>query len=240
MLGVEMKTKILTIAIVAAMILSGIYFYSGHLMMLFFARSNDLDISYKDLKQVSFGDISLSGLDIVERPKGVGLSSQRARIKLAWKGASSTKALVDFNLQEVHFIKRSADKAPVYDTLDNLIAIPFSSQWKYEEISGKIYSSKEGLNIKDFSAKSNDLKFSLSGILYDDSSNIKMEIFVYFSDNLTKRIPPELSGMVLRDESEGWKSFAVKLEGDYMKPSIQVSGKLFRLNIGLKESGGPS
>jgi hypothetical protein len=36
----------------------------------------------------------------------------------------------------------------------------------------------------------------------------------------------------MRDDRPGWKSFTVSLKGDYKSPSIQLSGKFFRLNIG--------
>ncbi len=66
-------------------------------------------------------------------------------------------------------------------------------------------------------------------------TTIKSEVTIYFADKLTGKIPPELTNLVLKGEDGGWKSLSVQLDGDYSKPSIQVSGRLFRLNIGVKE-----
>jgi hypothetical protein len=52
-------------------------------------------------------------------------------------------------------------------------------------------------------------------------------------------MPPELTSMALKGETDGWQSLTVKLEGDLSKPSIQVTGKIFRLNIGVKQ-GNPN
>jgi hypothetical protein len=93
------------------------------------------------------------------------------------------------------------------------------------------------VTIKDFLAKSDLMKLSFNGDIRRDNT-IKSDIVIYFSDELTRKIPPELTKLVLTQEDPGWKSLSVKLEGNYTMPTIQVSSKLFRLNIGVKD--GPS
>jgi hypothetical protein len=78
------------------------------------------------------------------------------------------------------------------------------------------------------------MKLAFNGSMRKDNT-IKSDIVIYFADELTGKIPSELTNLVLTQEESGWKSLSVKLEGNYTMPTIQVSSKLFRLNIGVKE-----
>lgn len=199
-----------------------------------FGSAYNLDIQYKNLKKVTLGGMAFDGLSIVDKAKGIGISSENAAITLGWNGLDPRNATVGFNLYDVRFVKRSVERASSYDTLDGLVALPFSSDWIYKEISGKVRSSKEGVTIKDFLAKSDLMKLAFNGSMRADNT-IKSDIVIYFADDLTKKIPPELIKLVLTQEEPGWKSLSVKLEGNYTMPTIQVSSKLFRLNIGVKD-----
>ena len=55
---------------------------------------------------------------------------------------------------------------------------------------------------------------------------------VKVTKDVLKDIPPEFSSVIMKEEANEWKSFSVKLKGDLRSPSVQISGKLFRLNIG--------
>lgn len=199
-----------------------------------FASAYDLDINYKDLKKATLGGAAIDGLTIVDKARGMGISSEKAMITLEWNGPDPRNATVGFDLYGVRFVKRSSERASSYDTLDGLVALPFNSNWIYKEISGKIRRSKEALTIKDFLAKSDLMKLAFNGSIREDNT-IKSDIVVYFADDLTRKIPPELIKLVLTQEEPGWKSLSVKLEGNCTMPTINVSSRLFRLNIGVKE-----
>lgn len=199
-----------------------------------FASTYDLDIEFKDLKNATLSGMMFNDLTIVDKGRGIGVSSKTATIALKWNGPDPRNATVGFDLHDVRFVKKSVEAATSYDTLDGLVALPFSSSWVYKEISGSVRSSKEGVTVKDFLAKSDLMKLAFSGSMRSDNT-IKSDIVIYFADDLTKKIPPELTKLVLTQEEPGWKSLSVKLEGNFAMPTIQVSSKLFRLNIGVKE-----
>ena len=222
---------VLTIAAILAL------FLLPHILLRTFAATYDLDLRYEHLKKAAPNRMIFEGLTVVDRPKGIGISAKNAEIDVLWSLPDPRNSTIVFNLKDVRFVKKEREAAASYDTLDNLVALPFSSNWLYAEISGKVRSSKGEVAIRDFMAKSDMMRLSFNGDIRRDNT-IKSDILIYFSDELTKKIPPELTRLVLTQEDPGWKSLAVKLEGNYTMPTINVSSKLFRLNIGVKD--GPS
>lgn len=229
-----LRNTLLVAAIVLAVGAAALIGFLPKIVLGAFASAYNLDIQYKDLKNVTLAGMTFDRLTIVDKAKGVGISSENATIALEWNGPDPRNATVGFDLYGVRFVKRAAEKATSYDTLDGLVALPFSSNWIYKEISGKVCRSNEALTIKDFLAKSDLMKLAFSGSMRADNT-IKSDIVIYFADDLIGKIPPELIKLVLTQEEPGWKSLSVKLEGNYTMPTIQVSSKLFKLNIGVKE-----
>jgi len=199
-----------------------------------FASTYNLDIQYQGLKKANLSGMAFNKLTIIDKARGIGVSSEKATIGLQWNGPDPRNATVGFNLYDVRFVKKAREAKTSYDTLDGLVALPFSSNWVYEELSGRVRSSKGAVTVDNFLAKSGQMKLTLNGSIQADNT-IKSDIVIYFADDLTKKIPPELTKLVLTQEAPGWKSLSVKLEGNYTMPTIRVSSKLFRLNIGVKE-----
>lgn len=212
------------IFITAAVVL---YLYFDRLVVFFISNTQNLDISYRSMARASVDTINFKDLSVTDKKSGIGVFSKTGSIKPS-VGFNSFK--VGFDLQEVNFIRKKTKAATTYDSLTGLVAIPFNSNWKYERISGSVEKGKDKIEVTGLDAKSEDIRLSFNGTLYHDN-NVKSEIKIYFSENLTKKIPDELSSVVLRQEGEGWKSLSVNLTGNFLSPAIQVSGKLFRLNI---------
>ena len=210
----------LTAAIMAIGALA--YLCKDYIAIYAISKKYNLEISYKELKRLSPGKMEFKDLKVVEKKTALGLFSRGATITLDKK--------VGFDLRDVGFVGSPKSAAPSYDNIMELSAMPFNSRWTYKEISGKISQSPEGLNVDNFMATGDDIKLSFTGVIYHDNA-VNADIVIYFSDRLTKKIPRELSMVVLRDEKDGWMSLTVAVKGDYRKPSIQVSSKLFRLNI---------
>jgi hypothetical protein len=199
------------------------------------AAASGYDVSYTGMKGKGLSSIDLKDLRLVDRKKGLGISAEDAAIRIAWDGLDPRKATLTFDLRKVHFIKEEAPRRePTYDTVDGLVALPFCGGWIYEAISGSVRQSGGAVVIRDFMATSRDLKLSFNGDI-GPNNKIRSEIVVYFADSLTSKIPEELTKVVLKNEGAGWKSLSVKLDGDYTMPSIQVTSKLFKLNISVKE-----
>ncbi len=226
---ISMKRVALSIVLFLSLSIVCLALLYGHIAVLIFARSNNVDISYGHLTVTGANEFAFKEFKVVERRHRVGLSSSGARIKLTF----GKSAAADFILEDVHFIGKAGEEKSSYGNIDGLVAVPFSGLWGYKTMSGRISAIKNGINIKDLTAVSDKIKFSVNGSL-TDRDIISADIVIYFAKDLTGKIPPELAGMVLKDGGGEWKSLAIKLEGDLAKPSIQVTGKLFRLNIGVK------
>jgi hypothetical protein len=225
-----MKNRPVIIAGAVIIILTAAYFSFGPIAISIFSKIYGLEISYKELNKFSFGEIVFTNLTITHKNSHISASSGSAIFKPIYNTGNPFLMGVDLNLHNVRFGKSGTEETAGYDTLSNLVAIPFSAEWTYKEISGKIIPYKNGLRIDNLKAVSDDIKVSFTGVI-TYKNIINSDITIYFSQILNKKIPEELSKVVLRNEGDGWKSLSVSLSGDYATPSIQVSGGLFRLNI---------
>ncbi len=229
----SVKSVIIFASVSLLVSIACIIIFYGHIAVFVFARSNDIDISYKQLITGGFNEFVFKDLKAIERKRGIGILSSGASVKLVFNKLPFVKTAADFSLNDVQFIRKGSEKEASYNNIDELIAIPFNSLSRYKTISGKVRAIRDGVSVKNFLATGDTIKFSFDGTL-TYGNVIDADISIYFDRELTGRIPPELTSMVLRDESDGWKSLTIKLEGDLAKPSIRVTGKLFRLNIGVK------
>lgn len=200
-----------------------VYLSLGHVAMYIFAKAHELDISYKSCG-VPF---TYNGLNVIDKKTGMGFFAHSASFEPRWNNGLT----VNFDLKAVHFIKKDSGKpTETYDSLMELVAVPFHSRWIYKKISGQVSPVKEGVRIRDLRAVNDEVTLSFTGDIYNNNT-IKTDIKIYFSDIVLAKIPGELSKVMLADEKNGWKSLSVHLEGNYKEPSIQVSSKRFRLNI---------
>ena len=191
------------------------------------------DISYKHMAKDPIGaGLIFEDLRIMNRRLGVGFFSQRAVIKHAWGTGWLKSALLDFKFKDVHFLKnRTNENKTTYDTLSQLIAMPFEGRWMYKEVSGLVEIFSNGITIKRFSADGKEMRFIVTGDLYYDNA-VDVDLTLYFSKEVLKEIPPELHSVIMQDEPNEWKSFSVKIKGNLNSPSLQITGKIFRLNFG--------
>lgn len=198
------------------------------------ASASDLDIKYGALKRADLAGMAFADIEILDRPRGIGISAKDAGFAFKWRSIFPLRFSVRFDLRGVKFVKKAPEKTSSYDTLDGLVAMPFANGMAYDEITGSVTSSRGDITISDLLAKSDMIKLSVNGTVKRDNT-VNSDIVIFFSDGLTGRIPPELTKLVLTNEEAGWKSLSVKLQGNYKMPTIQVSSKLFRLSIGVKE-----
>lgn len=230
----KMRLRRYLLGTIAAVIITGVIIFLTFDRIALFALSRiyNVDISYKDLKREAQGGIIFEDLKIMSKNLGLGFFSQRAALKPSWKSGFLKAVNIDFKFRDVHFIKKNEEGVKAKnDTLSDLVAIPFEGRWMYKEVSGEADIFSNGLTLKKFSADGRDIRLALSGDIFYNNT-LDVELSVYFSKNVLKDIPQELHSVIMRDEPNEWKSFSVKLKGDLNSPSIQVSGKLFRLNIG--------
>ena len=227
------KSAIFFLAISLLVFIFCIVIFYAHIAVFIFARSNDIDISYKKLTTGGLTEFVFKDLKAIERKRGVGILSSGASVKLVFDKSPAVKTTADFSLNNVHFIRKGSEEAASYNNIDDLIALPFSSLLSYKTITGKVNAIKDGISVTDFLASGDTIRFSVDGTLIYGNV-IDADISIFFDKELIGKIPPELTSMALKDGGDGWKSLTIKVEGDLAKPSIRVTGKLFRLNIGVK------
>ncbi len=157
----------------------------------------------------------------------MGIFAAEAKFKPSLDGKSK---IVNFILKDGNFLKNNASAPSKYNTVNELVAVPFNSEWRYRSISGRIEPTDNGIKVTGFKAESDSLNFFVDGELLK-SGNIDCKVVIYFSPGLTSRIPPEFVNMIMTEEKDGWRSLSVIITGDPQKPSIQVKSKSFRLSI---------
>lgn len=230
----NIKKRIFAAIALVLIVFSLFVIFYAQTLVFFFAGSNNLDISYKKLQTNSLTSFTFTDLKITQHKKETGLSSSNAQIRLSLNGPDLGAATINFVLKDVRFLTKNLLKEVSYNNVDDLVAMPFSTLWNYRELSGSVRQASDGIYVKDLRAEGDSIKLSFDGLLTRDN-RIKADIGISFDKKLLGKIPPDLTNMVLKDSDSGWKSLNVKLEGDLTKPVIQITGKMFRLNIGVKQ-----
>ncbi len=219
---------ILTIS--AVIIISYLNFYRIALFTI--SKLYSLEISYEGMTGDPKSGFVFENVRVLNKKIGVGFFSQRATIKPIW-GVNMLKSVtLDFEFKDVHFLKNKigVNKAS-YNTLSQLVAMPFEGRWMYKDVSGVVEIFSNGMTVKSFSANGREIRLMVFGDLYYNNTAY-VDVTIYFSKEVLAEIPPELHSVILQDEPDEWKSFSVKMNGNLSSPSVQISGKLFRLNIG--------
>ncbi len=196
------------------------------------SRLYSQEISYKRMVKEKGTGLVFDDLRTTNSKLGAGFFSQQATIKPSWGSGWFRSILLDFKFKNVHFIKkRTSQKQDTYDTLSQLIAMPFEGRWMYKDVTGLVEIFSNGITVKKFSASGRDMRLILTGDIYYNNA-IDVDVTILFSKDVLKEIPPELHSVIMQDEPDGWKSFSVKAKGNLSSPSLEVTGKIFRLNFG--------
>jgi len=220
-----MKNKIIIIVSIAVILTAGIYATIDRIAIYALSRALNLDVTYDGIKRAGILQFDFSRLTCVDKTRRSGIFSERASIRPDF----GSKA-VNFDFYGVRFIKSSSGRSNSLDSLSKIVKEPFSGNWNYVRMSGSLRPIPGGLEITRFDAEGKEMRISLKGSILR-SGNIKSEINISFSPESAKKIPEELSTVLLSDGIGGWKVLSVNLSGDYKSPSMQVTGRLFRLSV---------
>ena len=223
-----MARAVIIIFLVVVLAAAALFLSYDRIFAYALSKIYTLDISYRGAHSNLAGEIFYKDLSLVSKKTNLGLVSRRVSVKPRY---SLKGVALKFCLNDVNFMKKGKDEPVNYDTLTALLASPFNSQWKYSEILGDIALIGNELKINGLTATGEELKLSLNGSILYLTGMINANIIIYFSPALTAKVPPELVNTLLADEKSGWRSLSVKLSGDMNKPSIQLTGRLFRLTI---------
>ena len=227
-----MKSRMLIAAVLLLAVLATIYLSLDRMIIFTLSRIYHVNISYTALKKDAVNGYSFENLKVFNKQAGIGFFSARSNLKLNKKTSIFKSLDIDFKFRDVHFITgKPEDAKSGYDTLDKLVAVPFEGRWTYKDVSGTIEIFSNGFSLKDFTANGSLIRVSASGDIFYDNK-VDMTVTIYFSREVLKDIPQELRSVIMNDEPQEWKSFSVRMRGDYRAPSLQITGKLFRLNVG--------
>lgn len=228
-----MKLLVVTLVILAVITGLGVaaYLNAGRIGVAIVSAANGLDISYTGLTHDGFRSYDFTGLTLTDRKTGSGLTAKRALVEPVLQDLFAGAMTAEISMAEVSFVggRKGADEE--LDTIEGLVHLPFQSGWQYSSVTGRIRTEKDAISAQDLLITGDTIKLRVSGTFKEDAS-IDADITIYFADVLLKKIPEDMIRMVLKDEGDGWRSFQVRLHGNYKKPSIQVTGRQFRLSIG--------
>ena len=224
--------RYLLVILITGAISFTVYLNFDRIALFAISKLYSQEVSYKHAARDPKAGMAFDGLKIINNKMGLGFFSQRATIKPSWGKNWLKSALLDFKFKDVHFLKsRAAESKTTYDTLSQLIAMPFEGRWMYKEVSGLVEIFSNGITIKRFYADGKDMRLIVTGDVYYNNI-VDVELTMHFSKEVLKEIPSELHSVIMKDEPNEWKSFSVKIKGNLSSPSIQITGKVFRLNFG--------
>ncbi len=228
--AMKKKIRVMIVVTAAVLLTAGAFFlFFDKIAIAVLSRSFDVEISYDRVWNIHFTEFLFDNLRVFYKKKENGIAAKSASIKPVFTKNFFRSIAFEFLLKDINFIKKET-KAEKYDTLDGLLALPFMSQWLYPEVKGRIECFVDRVAVEDFSATGGDIRLNFKGDVFYDKK-VKGEVKVHFSKNVLKKVPDELTGILLSDEGEGWRGISVKLDGDYAAPSVQFTGKMFRLSI---------
>ncbi len=227
----RLKIIIISAAILAAALAA--YLSFDKIVIFTLSKFYGINMSSTTLSKDKANGYSFENLKVLNRRLGIGFFSARSNLRINRRTSILRSLDIDFKFRDVHFIRSSPEGLAniIYDSINRLVAIPFEDRWTYKDISGTVEIFSNGLTLKNFAANGNEIKLYLSGDIYYNNT-VDMDVTIYFSKEVLKDIPSELHSVIMREEPQEWKSFSVKIKGDYRSPSLEVSGKLFRLNVG--------
>lgn len=206
------------------------HIFSPHAAAYIFTKTHGLEIRYSRLEGSIFTGLRFRDLRLTDPKVGLGLFAERADIKVALSKKIISAPVFRLDLEGGKFLGNVDGRAEDYADLNNLVALPFKNAWRYRRIATRLRPDRDGMEIDEFYAESDEIRLSMSGAVYRNN-DVKLAIKISFAGAITSKIPEEFSKVILNDEDPGWKSLSVSLSGNFMAPSVQVSSKLFRLSI---------
>ena len=224
------KKALLIFAVVAALAAAGIFVTWDRIVIYIAAKDYGLSMSYSSVKNMNFKELQFRDFTVIEKNRRAGLFASQATLWPAIGIQARDSRSLAFVLKGVRFIPGPKKGAGEDDMLMDLIAMPFSGEWAYSDIEGEVFDQEKGLFIRKLVATGDMMRLSVNGYLYKNNT-VDANITIYFSKNSIRELPESVTGVVLKNEEGDWKSLSAHLTGDLSGPSIELSGKLFRLNI---------
>lgn len=224
----NMSKKLLIAAVIAVLAAAALYLLSNRILIYVISKIYGMELKCGSIEGSPFSEMRITDLTAFNKNAGFGISATDARI-INKSGLNIFDNVgLEMDVKDLYFIKGPSKEN--YNDIPNLMMVPFNSKWKYSMISTKVRLFKEKITISAFNAVGDDIKLDFNGDLFYDN-RISGNMKIYFSQTLLKKIPEPLADEALSGEADGWKSLQLNISGDYKSPSINISSKLFRMNV---------
>ena len=145
-----------------------------------------------------------------------------------------------YNLADVLFRKREFffnlkgiklyQNVEFLDFVADMLVISKMPDIEFREIEGVLQLHKNAFFLKDVYAYNDKMRIRGSGWVDNDGS-LDCNINFSFSKDVTDIIPDAVKTALLTYEGEGWMGIALKVKGNYKKPTLHISGDTLKLNI---------
>jgi len=216
------------IGLLAAVIILAVLFFD-RILLFSVSKYAGIDLSYSGSRLAGRGAMELRDFRVRDRKRGAELYAKNAVVGLARRPSLERGLAVRFRLDDASFKKSQPLPEARRDAISRIAMMPFEGSWVYSAISGDAVFTGRTLRLKDFLAVGKDIRFEAECVFYANDT-VDADMKISFSRPAVEKFPEELTSVILQDDG-GWKTLELHLKGDYATPSIQLSGKLFRLNI---------
>jgi len=226
-----MRRRIIIIFTALLVTAAVIAYFAPRAVIAVVSARHGLATTYRDLQVLDLRTFRCKDLKVLDKKKGVGIVANDARVRIDALSPRAGMSAFTFEMSRVRFTAKAQGRGNHDDTLLGIVMTPFKSKWRYKTIRGSIVNTPEGTMLKDCSASGDEIELAISGRLLSNET-IDADIAVAFSPDTAETMPDMVSQMVFKERPDGWRSFSARLTGDARTPSIQMTGNLFRLNIG--------
>ena len=199
-----MKPLIIISVILAILLAIGsiVYLNAGQIGTFIVGKTNNLDIAYTGMTREGFHTFDYTHFAASDTRTGIGILAKRALIRPVLQDLFAGKMTADLTMIDVSFTRKEPEMKEDLDSLEGLVAIPFSSQWRYKTITGQIQTTSDMVSARNLMITGDQIKVLITGDLHTDCT-VRADITIYFAHELLKKIPEDIIRMVLKDEG-GW------------------------------------
>ncbi|MFQ5952060.1 MAG: hypothetical protein ACE5JK_01470 [Candidatus Omnitrophota bacterium] len=193
-----------------------VFFFQNNLITYSINRFAGLVVMYDSSGGNIFQGADIKGL-LIETGQGrPGISAEEAVLNLRSRESLKNKRLIfDCVMHGVKFVYKDTDKTDAAPE-DNILALPFSPDQKYEKITFTAYLDRKTVEIRDFDAYSKDIRMGGDCLFVKGKDDISLDIKISFSPEISNALPEDVRTGVLSRDENGWYSTAITYKGNVL------------------------
>lgn len=202
---------LLTIAVTALA-----WSYMDRIVTFYINHYTDYRISYTKWIGNPFGRSEVEGLYFEIKSKGMGIHAEKGILDMHPKESYRRKVLLmDCKFTGVAISTTTPRRSDI--TPDNdIMAIPFSADNKYESIVFAAAIDAKSLVIEGFKGTSDDVRMEGKFSLTYARDEVEVDLKISFSPALVANLPKEFKNMALSVEDDGWYCSVITYKGNIL------------------------